>query len=364
MPRQSAKPAVSLPYKLSDVGAPDSLRAHLLRHLEALAVHHYSDRTIASVRESVGYFIRWAEERELYTPHEITLPIIERYQRHLYYLRKPNGKPLSSQAQHQRLCLLRSYFRWLVKQRYLLFNPAAELDLPKIEQRLPKAILNASEIEQVMMQPDLSTAPGLRDRAILEVLYSTGIRRSEVTNLKVHDIDVERGTLTVRLGKGKKDRVVPIGERALQWIEKYQRDVRPQLLVDPLNDVLFLNYVGNAIRPESLSQQVRDYVIAAGLGKIGSCHLFRHTMATLMLENGADVRYIQAILGHSNLATTQIYTHVAIRQLKAIHDATHPASQARKATKNDHHDDTPTADDLISALSAEREDENAALQEE
>ncbi len=358
------KAAVSLPYTMADVGTSDSMRAHLLRYLESLAIRHYSDKTIQIARENIGYFIRWAEERELRKPQDITLPIIERYQRHLYYLRRPNGKPLTASVQHQRLGSLRGYFRWLVKQRYLLYNPAAEIELPKMDQRLPKTILSAREIELVMMQPNLETPIGLRDRAIMEVLYSTGIRRAEVINLKLYDIDSERGTLAVRLGKGKKDRIVPIGERALHWVDKYRLDIRPQLVVDPSNDLLFVNHVGQIIGMQWLSQKVRDYVIAAGLGKIGSCHLFRHTMATLMLDNGADVRYIQALLGHSNLETTQIYTHVAIRQLKAIHEATHPASQARKVTKNDHHDDAPTADDLISVLSAEREDENAVLQDE
>jgi len=348
---------------MTDVGTPDSLRAHLLRYLESLAIRHYSDKTIQIARENIGYFIRWAEERELRKPQDITLPIIERYQRHLYYLRRPNGKPLTVSVQHQRLGTLRGYFRWLVKQRYLLYNPAAEIELPKMDQRLPKTILSAREIELVMMQPKVDTPIGLRDRAIMEVLYSTGIRRAEVINLKLYDIDSERGTLAVRLGKGRKDRVVPIGERALQWVDKYRLDIRPQLVVDPSNDLLFVNHVGQIIGMQWLSQKVRDYVIAAGLGKIGSCHLFRHTMATLMLDNGADVRYIQALLGHSNLETTQIYTHVAIRQLKAIHEATHPASRAREA-KSAEQNDKPIETDLLRALAAERDEETAALHDE
>jgi integrase/recombinase XerD len=167
----------------------------------------------------------------------------------------------------------------------------------------------------------------------------------------------------VRLGKGKKDRMVPIGERALQWVDKYRFDVRPQLVVDPSNDLLFVNHVGQVLGMQWLSQKVRDYVIAAGLGKIGSCHLFRHTMATLMLDNGADVRYIQALLGHSNLETTQVYTHVAIRQLKAIHEATHPASRTRAITAHQQNE-VPKQTDLLNVLAAEREEENSALQSE
>ena len=142
--------------------------------------------------------------------------------------------------------------------------------------------------------------------------------------LKVGDIDSQRMTLRIEQGKGGKDRMVPIGERALAWIAKYRDDVRPEFTVGGDNGVLFLTQLGETFTPSRLSELVRDYIDAARIGKRGSCHLFRHTMATLMLENGADIRFIQAMLGHANLNTTQIYTQVSIRQLKDIHTATHP----------------------------------------
>ena len=147
----------------------------------------------------------------------------------------------------------------------------------------------------------------------------------ELMNLQVFDVDAERGTVMVRQGKGKKDRMVPIGERAIAWVEKYRDDVRPELATGAAEGTLFLTHLGEGFSPNRLTQLVREYVQAAEIGKSGSCHLFRHTMATLMLENGADIRYIQAILGHAELSTTQVYTQVSIRQLKAIHTATHPA---------------------------------------
>ena len=182
-----------------------------------------------------------------------------------------------------------------------------------------------------MAQADPATAHGLRDRAILEVLYSTGIRRTELVNLKLYDIDAERGTLMVRQGKGKKDRMIPIGDRALAWIEKYQADVRPALASAPDDGVLFLTAQGEAFTPNRLTQLARDYVAKAELGKTGACHLFRHTMATLMLENGADIRFIQQMLGHAELSTTEIYTQVSIRALKEVHARTHPAKLERSA---------------------------------
>ena len=133
----------------------------------------------------------------------------------------------------------------------------------------------------------------------------------------------------IRQGKGKKDRMVPIGARALKWIERYASEVRPRLIINPNDSTLFLTHLGEAFTTNRLTQMVREYVDSADIGKRGSCHLFRHTMATLMLENGADIRFIQAMLGHAKLETTQIYTQVSIRKLKEIHEATHPAKDER-----------------------------------
>lgn len=159
----------------------------------------------------------------------------------------------------------------------------------------------------------------------MEVLYSTGIRRMEVVNLKLHDVVQQLGTVFIHQGKGQKDRVVPIGERALAWVKKYQDHVRPELLIGEDDYTLFLNQYGEQMSMDALSRRVRLYMKAADIDKPGSCHLFRHSMATHILENGADIRYIQELLGHAKLDTTQIYTQVSIKKLKAIHEATHPA---------------------------------------
>jgi integrase/recombinase XerD len=179
----------------------------------------------------------------------------------------------------------------------------------------------------VLAQPDLADPAGVRDRAMLEVLYSTGIRRSELARLAVTDIDHERQTLLVRLGKGKKDRLIPIGERALAWVRKYLAEARPKLAVSGDDDgTLFLTADGTPFALDALTRIASGYVKASGVPKTGACHLFRHTIATLMLEGGADIRYIQAMLGHAELSTTQIYAQVSVRALQAIHSATHPAA--------------------------------------
>ncbi|MBM4128109.1 MAG: site-specific tyrosine recombinase XerC [Nitrospira sp.] len=289
-----------------------------------------SQRVSRAEQTWVNLSDRHSEERGVTRPTEVTKPILERYQRYLYHYRKKDGQPLSFRSQHSRLVPVRAWFKWLTTNNHILYNPASELELPRLEHRLPKHVLTIREAEAVLAVPKLGDPLGLRDRAILETLYSTGIRRMEVINLKLYDMDVDRGTLMVRQGKGHKDRMVPIGSRALKWIDRYLTEVRPRLVVNPNDVTLFLTHLGEPFTTNRLTQMVREYVDAADIGKRGSCHLFRHTMATLMLENGADVRFIQAMLGHAKLETTQIYTQVSIRKLKEIHEATHPAKLSRE----------------------------------
>ena len=359
---------------LADRHDSQGLAAFVMRYLEWLRVHNYAEPTVENRELYLGYFVAWCVERGLTQPREITKPILERYQRALYHLRKANGEPLTFRGQHARLVPIRGFFKWLARQNHLLYNPASELELPRLEHRLPKHVLTIGEAEQVLRQPDLNEPIGVRDRAILETLYSTGIRRRELMGLSLFDLDRERGTVMIRQGKVKKDRMIPIGERAIHSIDRYQNDVRPALVVGRMNSTLFLTHTGESFTPNRLTQLVRGYVRAANLGKSGSCHLFRHTMATLMLENGADIRYIQAMLGHAELSTTQIYTQVSIRKLKEIHTATHPgkvrsprvaaladAQAADPGTVRE-----PTADDVLTVLAAEtlEEPENEAADDE
>lgn len=305
---------------------PTGMLALLEQYLDWLAVRNYSAKTVKIRRVCVGYFVDWAGQRGLSQPGEVTKPVVERYQRFLFHLRKRNGDPLSTRTQVSRLAAVKAWFRWLTRRNHVPFNPAGELDMPRQEHRLPKAVLTEREAELVLAQPNVLDPLGVRDRAVLEVLYSTGMRRMELIGLHTYDLDAERGTVFVRQGKGKKDRLIPIGERAVAWVSRYLHEVRPRLLIgDGGRDVLFLTHLGDGFHPEYLTRLVGEYVTAAELGKKGSCHLLRHTMATLMLEGGADIRFIQAMLGHAKLDTTQLYTQVSIRMLKQVHTATHPA---------------------------------------
>ena len=214
---------------------------HLVAEFEEwMGVHGYSPRTIDNRRRQVAALAGWLEERGVSRPAEVTRPMLERYQRHLFHYREPNGEPLSFRSQSQRLLAVRAFFKWAARQHHLLHNPASELELPKVERRLPRPALTATEAELVLAGCDLATAGGVRDRAMIEVLYSTGIRRSELAGLAIFDIDQDRHTLLVRQGKGRKDRMVPIGERALVWVDRYLAEVRHVHAIEPDDGVLFL----------------------------------------------------------------------------------------------------------------------------
>ncbi len=299
----------------------------LLRYLEQSEIQGMAKTTIGRRDSVLRRFIEWCSEYGIDKPQDVTKPLLERYQKHLFYYRKKDGEPLSSSSQHNLLSPLKIFFSWLTRENYLLYNPASELVLPKKLRRLPRYVFSEKEMASVLDQPDCQTPSGMRDRVILETFYATGIRRAELCDLTVGAIDTQRYVLFVSKGKGDKDRYVPLGQRACQWIQDYQTNVRPELLVDPGEQRLFLTDYGDPFKSTALGDLVKRYIKKTGLEVKGSCHLFRHAMATHMLENGADVRYIQAILGHSDLGTTQIYTHVSINQLQKVHAMTHPSNQ-------------------------------------
>ena len=305
---------------------PQGFENMLSLHLEDLRAKNYSKLTINTRKHYIKKVAAWCADRDLHRPCEITKPILERYQRWLYHFKNADGKPLSHRMQGYYLIQVRAFFKWLCKNNFLMLNPASELELPRVGQQLPGAVLSANEAELILSQANVCEPTGLRDRAMMELFYSTGIRRTELAELTIYSIDSERQTLMVRQGKGKKDRVVPIGQRALLWVQRYLKDSRPHLSIDPNQKTLFLGNQGQPLEADTLSTYIGRYVKSSGINKPGSCHLFRHTMATLMLDNGADIRFIQAMLGHSKLETTEIYTRVSITQLQRVHSRTHPAA--------------------------------------
>ena len=322
-PRRTATPPGPPPIE------HNGLTPYLNRFLEHSAALGLSPQTVAIRQRMLQRFIHWCDERSLDRPQDITRPILERYRRHLYHYRKVNGEPLSFATQQQRLVPIKAFFKWLAKENYLLYNPASELELPKVHRRLPQYLLSHEEVERIVNQTLLHGDLGIRDRAIIETLYSTGIRRMELVQLTLYDVDTRNGTLMVRAGKGQKDRLVPLGNRAGHWIDRYTDQVRPGLVIEPDDGTLFLHQTGEPLKKNRLTDLVKKHIAAAGIAKPGACHIFRHSMASLMLDNGADIRHLQAILGHSQLSTTAIYTHVSIQKLKAVQALTHPAERSK-----------------------------------
>ncbi|MCO7262634.1 site-specific tyrosine recombinase XerC [Dickeya zeae] len=322
-----------------------TLRQYMTAYLAHLMATNHSPRTAEAYSERLRPFVTWCEERGLTQAAQVSLSVLEAYQRHLRGYRKADGKPLAQGGQLNRLSAIRSLFRWLLQRHHILYNPAEQMTLPKEEKRLPAQILSEEETEAVMDAQNTETLTGLRNRAVLEMLWSTGLRRSELAGLMLADVDVGRGVLVVRQGKGNKDRVVPVGMRALVWVQRYLDAVRPRLTTKHDSGYLFVTIWGKRLARPTLTalagRAIRD---DAHLKKAGACHVFRHSMATQMLENGADTRYIQAILGHEKLETTQIYTRVAIGHLKAVHEKTHPAERKPRRRKKPRPDATPQPD--------------------
>jgi integrase/recombinase XerD len=304
-----------------------------VRYLDWLLVRGYSSETKKLRDNALRTFIEWCDQRDIQKPQDVTKPILDRYQRHLFHYRKDNGKPIAFSTQKSLLQSVRGFFKWLTQENYLLYNPASEMQLPKAPKRLPKTILSIEQARAIINQPDTTTPQGVRDRAILELLYSTGIRRKELCGLRLHDLNLDRGTLLI-FGKGSKERLLPVGKHALIWLEKYLNDVR-MLLCTSVDEIsLFLTDYGEAYTGSVLGWLVKTAMKNAGVDVEGSCHLFRHAMATHMLENGSDIRFIQTMLGHSSLSTTEVYTKVSVEKLREIHAATHPAEVKRNFVKD------------------------------
>jgi integrase/recombinase XerD len=304
---------------------PSRFQALKAKYLHWLKQLNYAARTIQSADDLVGRFIQWCGLRGLSDPAEVTRSVAQGYQRWLFNYRKRDGKPLKPETQALRLVHVHNFFKWLLRENQLLFDPMAGLILPRLPKSLPRHVLSHAHIETIINSPDTQTPLGVRNRAILETLYSTGLRRAELAGMSLSCLDLDAGMITVVQGKGGKMRRIPIGKRAAAWLDKYLLEVRPMLTIDEEADQVFLSATGRPMSGKTLGTLIRNLILESGVETDGACHLFRHSMATHMLDGGADIRYIQAMLGHEHLVSTQIYTHVSIEKLKEVHARTHPA---------------------------------------
>lgn len=312
---------------------PQTLRGLVAPFVEYMRVRGFSEFTIHRRFHNLKLFFEWCDMRSITDPREMTRPMLERYQRYLFHYRSADEKPLSPRSQHVYTSSVRAYFRFLARKNFILNNPAADLEMPRHGKQIPRNILTVAEVEQIMSVPNINNHMGLRDRAMLETLYATGIRRFELIKLTIFDLEINHKTLMVKEGKCRMDRLIPISDRALAWIQKYLRETRPKFVMEPDDGTLFLRNSGGQLTPSCLGHIVTKHIANSGINKKGSCHTFRHTMATLMLDGGADVRFIQRMLGHARLETTSIYTHVSIQKLQEVYLATHPGALLKPRQK-------------------------------
>lgn len=273
-----------------------------------------SENTILAYSRDLVRFIKYLESRDL-NPVKISRNVIRDYLGHL-------ANDLSKRSQARNLSAVKTFFRFLVSEGRMEENPARLLETPRIQRKLPD-ILSLDEVEQLLAQPNVTIPLGQRDRAMLELLYATGLRVSELVNLRLLDVNMEAGYVKT-LGKGSKERMVPFGEKALQTLKRYLSHGRPSLLKDGHPSQLFLNFRGKPLTRQGFWKIIKNHGRMAGIMKNIKPHGLRHSFASHLLEAGADLRSVQVMLGHADITTTQIYTHVTRERLKELHGACHP----------------------------------------
>jgi integrase/recombinase XerD len=247
---------------------------------------------------------------------------LQRYQGELYAATKRNGRPYAASTIQTKLVAVKTFFRFLVRRKALLFDPSAQLELPRIEKHLPRIILTETEAHRIVTAPRGRSPLALRDRAILEALYGTGMRVGELIKLRPEDVDTEGRLVRIVEGKGRKDRNVPLTTAAARAIAAYLTHGRPSLLRS--EPWLFLAERGKQLHRAQVGDVVKAWAKTAGVKKNVSCHTFRHSMATHLLRGRADIRQIQALLGHGSLSTTERYTHVEVSDLRRVIERSHP----------------------------------------
>jgi len=238
------------------------------------------------------------------------------------YLSELEAREISARSRARFLSSLRRFYAYLLREKKIEVDPVALIDSPKLGRSLPKT-LTEEDVESLLDAPNISTLLGLRDRVLLEVLYATGLRVSELVGLQLTEINLQQGVLRVT-GKGNKERLVPLGEEAINWLEKYISNTRSDLLKGQVTDALFVTTRGAAMTRQAFWYLIKRYAVQAEIASTISPHTLRHAFATHLLNHGADLRVVQMLLGHSDLSTTQIYTHVAQARLKSLHSQHHP----------------------------------------
>lgn len=291
---------------------------------ETLRVEGFSKNTQPEYHRAARRFTAWLTRQGCTAPAALTPELCLAFQRAVYYARSRAGQPFALNSQVQMLSPVRRFTAFLKRHGYALIDAGLAIRLPRAPRRLPRDILAATDMAKLLAAPDVRTLRGYRDRTLLEVLYATGLRSSELIGLDVGDVDAATGRLRVRAGKGGKDRFLPLGPIAAEYVAGYIRNVRPRLVRRAAEAALFLGWKGQRLATATLVNEIARYVQRAGVEVHATPHTFRHTCATHMLKAGANIRHIQALLGHESITTTERYTRVEIGDLAAVHDRFHP----------------------------------------
>jgi integrase/recombinase XerD len=274
-----------------------------------------SKNTLQSYRLDLDAFAGWLLQTENKPLDQAVQADIQQY----LAVRFPQSKPRSIS---RLIASLRRFYRHALREGRITVDPTLQIDSPKLPRSLPKS-LNEDEVEALLDAPDTVQPIGMRDRAMLELLYACGLRVSELVGLKVTEVSLQEGVIRVT-GKGSKTRLVPMGEEAVEWIGRYLKEARPGILQNRLSDSLFVTQRGAAMTRQAFWYLIKRYALLAGIHKPMSPHVLRHAFATHLLNHGADLRVVQLLLGHADISTTQIYTHVARERLKQLHAIHHP----------------------------------------
>jgi integrase/recombinase XerD len=304
-------------------------KAHRDSFLEDLQARNYAPSTIRTNHLVLGLLSRYLRAHRVRDVCSVDEEHLVGFARYLSSYETRFRTPMSVATQSLYLGIVRGFFAWLDARNVILRNPAADLALPEVT-NLPRGVLSEAQARRLMSAPSPWTPWGLRDRAILETLYGTGIRLRECLTLRLSDLALAERMLLVRNGKGRKDRVVPVPGRAAAAMDLYLRDGRPQLMRDSRVPEIFLSFRGRPLSQSALGLALRGYGRAAKIPGPVSPHVLRHTCATHLLQGGADIRHVQVLLGHKNLDTTAIYTRVAVKDLRAVLERAHPRNEAGK----------------------------------
>jgi len=299
-------------------------------YLKSLKVRGFSGRTIQEAGWRLGKFLEYLDGRSIKEPRAITREVISSYQIELYEKINRCGKPNTVGFQNGMLSAVKQFTRYLKEHDYTVCDPARDVPYAKVPRSLPRGVLSPAEARKILHQADTSCVIGYRDRAILEVLYSTGIRKEELNGLTLSDVDYTDGFLRVENGKGGKDRIVPMGRIACRYLENFVKSVRPELIKNSHEKHLFLSSRGKPLSKNVVWELVKKYARKAKIHKNVHPHTFRHTCATAMLRNKANIRAVQELLGHSSINSTQVYTHLSITDLKQIHAQCHPREKDKE----------------------------------